>query len=61
MPLTPDEAVKLAFEAEEVFQIIRKALKKDEDGKVRVSRAETKKIVLGLTRLAADFAREYLD
>lgn len=61
MPLTPDEAVKLAFEAEEVFQTIRIALKKDEDGKVRVYSAETKKIVLGLTKLAADFAREYLD
>ena len=61
MPLTPDEAIKLAFEAEEVFQTIRNALKKEEDGKVRVSRTETKKIVLGLTKLAADFAREYLD
>jgi hypothetical protein len=61
MPLSPDEALKLALEAEEVFQTIRGALKKDEDGKVRVSRAETKKIILGLTKLAADFAREYLD
>ena len=60
MPLTPDEVLKLALEAEEVFQTIREALKKDEDGKVRVSRAETKKIVVGLTKLSAEFAREYL-
>lgn len=61
MALTTEEAVKLALESKELFQVIEKALKKDQDGKVRLSPAETKQIVLGLTKLAADFTREYMD
>jgi hypothetical protein len=61
MGLTPDEVVRLGLEAEELFKAISAALKKDADGKVRITRAETKRIVLGLTTLAAAFTREYLD
>jgi len=61
MALTPDEAVKLSFDAKNLFDVIEKALRKDNDGKVRVTPAETRRIVVGLTKLAADFARAYLD
>lgn len=61
MPLTTEEAIELALESKELFQVIEKALRKDKDGKVRLSPAETRQIILGLTKLAADFAREYLD
>lgn len=61
MALTPDEAAKLAVDAKDLFDVIEKALRKDKDGKVRVTPAETRRIVVGLTKLAADFAREYLD
>lgn len=61
MALTTEEAIKLGLEAEALFQTIKAALKKDQDGKVRVSPSETKAIVLGLTKLAANFTREYMD
>ncbi|NBR66137.1 MAG: hypothetical protein EBT79_02455 [Actinobacteria bacterium] len=61
MALTTDEALKLALEAEELFKVIKTALKKDKDGKVHLTPAETKQIILGLTKLAASITREYLD
>jgi hypothetical protein len=61
MALTPDEAVKLAVDAKDLFDVIEKALRKDKDGNVRITPAETRRIVVGLTKLAADFAREYMD
>jgi hypothetical protein len=61
MALTAEEALKLALEAEDLFQVIRTALRKDHDGKVNLTPAETRRIIVGLTRLASDVAREYMD
>lgn len=61
MALTTDEAVSLALKAEDLFQTIKTALRKDTDGKVRLDPVEAKKIIFGLTLLSAAFAKEYAD
>jgi len=61
MALSTDEALKLALEAEELFKVIKVALKKDKDGKVRIDPVEARKIIVGLALLSGEFAREYAD
>jgi len=59
--LTPDELVLLAPDAVELVKEITAALRKDEDGKVRVTRAEAKAIRTLVFKLAVNVAQQAID
>lgn len=59
--LTPDELVVLAPDAVALVKEIAAALKKDEDGKVRVTKEEAKKIRTLVFKLAVHVAQEAID
>jgi len=59
--LTPDELLKLAPEIATAIRDVAKALKKDEDGEVRVTRAEARALRESIFRLAVLIAKESLD
>ncbi len=61
MALTPDELIALAPEIEELVKYLNGALKKDADGKVRVTKEERKQIGKLILGLSAKFAKEALD
>lgn len=61
MPISPGEAVVLAEEVAELVAFLNKALRKDDDGKVRLNPAETKEMLRRLVQLAAHVARDLLD
>ncbi len=61
MALTPDELVELAPDAVALVQSITAALRKDEDGKVRVSREEARAIRVLVFKLAVHVAQEAID
>lgn len=61
MPITPDELVTLAPEAAAFVAILDKSLRKDEDGKVRVTKAEAKVIAEAAQALASHIVRDVLD
>lgn len=59
--LTPDELVVLAPDAVALVKQITEALRKDEDGKVRVTKAEAREIRTLVFRLAVQVAQEAID
>jgi len=59
--LTSDEIVSLAPEFIAVMKEVIDALKKDEDGQVRVTKAEGRAIRNSIFKLAALVAKESLD
>jgi hypothetical protein len=59
--LTPDELVVLAPDAVALVKEISAALKKDEDGKVRVTKEEGKKIRTLVFKLAVQVAQQAID
>lgn len=61
MPVSPDEAVVLAEEVAELVAFLNKALRKDDDGKVRLNPAETKGLLRRLGQLTAHVTRDLLD
>jgi len=61
MSLTPDELVELAPDAVALVQSITAALRKDADGKVRVSREEARAIRALVFKLAVHVAQEAID
>jgi ribosomal protein S15P/S13E len=61
MPFTPDELAALAVEAAELAQFLNDAFRKDEEGKVRLSKAESKMLFRRLSRLALHLGRDFTD
>ena len=61
MSLTPDELVELAPDAVALVQSITAALRKDPDGKVRVSKEEARQIRTLVFKLAVHVAQEAID
>jgi molecular chaperone DnaK (HSP70) len=61
MSLKPEELIVLAPEAAKLVEVLNKALKKDADGKVRVTEEEAKEIKKLVTGLALHLAKEAID
>ena len=61
MSLSPDELIELAPDAVALVQSITAALRKDEDGKVRVTREEARQIRTLVFKLAVHVAQEAID
>jgi len=61
MPLTPDETVALADEVYDLGHEIAQALKRDDDGRVRLTRAERRRIAVAAARLVVVLLRDLLD
>ena len=61
MSLTAQEIIELAPEAVELVKLISAALKKEEDGKVRVTREEARAIRTQVFKLAVHVAQQALD
>ena len=61
MPITPDEIIVLVPEVEELVAAISAALRRDLDGKVRVTKAEAKKICKLAATVALHLAKDALD
>jgi len=61
MPLTAQEIIELSPEAVELVKVISAALKKDEDGKVRVTREEARDIRVHVFKLAVHVAQQAID
>lgn len=61
MALTPDELVELAPDAVALVQSITAALRKDVDGKVRVTKEEARQIRTLVFKLAVHVAQEAID
>lgn len=61
MAFTPEELVELAPDAVALVQSITAALRKDADGKVRVSREEARAIRALVFKLAVHVAQEAID
>lgn len=59
--LSPDELVVLAPDAVALIKEITAALKKDADGKVRVTREEGKRIRVLIFKLAVNVAQQAID
>lgn len=59
--ISPEELVILAPEAAAFTATLNAALRKDEDGKVRVSKAEAKAIAEQALALAGHILRDVLD
>lgn len=56
MPLDPQEAISLADEVCDLGQEIAAALKRDQDGKVRLTRREARRILRAAARLVLELA-----
>lgn len=61
MALTPDELIALAPEVERLLKTLNEALKKDADGKVRVTKEERKQIEKLIAGLSLKLAKEAID
>ena len=61
MSLSPDELIELAPDAVALVQSITAALRKDEDGKVHVTREEARQIRTLVFKLAVHLAQEAID
>jgi hypothetical protein len=61
MSLTAQEIIELAPEAVELVKLISAALKKEEDGKVRVTREEARAIRTQVFKLAVHVAQQAID
>jgi hypothetical protein len=61
MPIDAAEAIALAVEAEQLVQFLAKALKPDADGRKRLSKAETRELLIRLGSLSMHVARDMAD
>jgi len=61
MALTPDELIVLAPELEKLAKLIGESLKKDENGKVNITKEEGKKIAKAVAALSVKLAKEAID
>jgi hypothetical protein len=61
MALTPDELIVLAPELEKLAKLIGESLKKDENGKVNITKEEGKKIAKAVATLSVKLAKEAID
>lgn len=61
MSLNADELITLLPEAQELVKVLSEALKKDPDGKVRVTKEEGKQIKAIISRLALQLAKDIID
>lgn len=61
MALTPDELIDIAPEAIALVQAISAALKKDADGKVRVTKEEAREIRTKVLKLAVEVTQHAID
>lgn len=61
MGLSPEELLAIAPEFQKLMQVLNESLKKDPDGKVRVTKEEAKEIKKLVTRLALHLAKEAID
>jgi vacuolar-type H+-ATPase subunit H len=61
MALSPEELIDIAPEAIDLVKTISKALKKDADGKVRVTREEAREIRTKVFKLAVEVAQHAID
>ena len=61
MALTPDELIVLAPDLQRLAKLIGESLKKDEDGKVRISKEEGKELKKLIVGLSLKIAKEALD
>jgi hypothetical protein len=61
MALSPDELIDIAPEAIDLVKAISEALKKDADGKVRVTREEARVIRAKVFKLAVEVAQHAID
>lgn len=52
MPITPKEAIDLGIEGEQIVEVLVKALRRDVDGKVRITKEERKEISQRLIKFA---------
>lgn len=61
MGMTPDELIDIAPDAVALVQSISSALKKDADGKVRVTKEEAREIRTKILKLAVEITQHALD
>lgn len=61
MALSPDELIDIAPEAIALVQAISAALKKDADGKVRVTKDEAREIRTKVLKLAVEVTQHVID
>lgn len=61
MALTPDELIDIAPEAIALVQAISAALKKDADGKVRVTKDEAREIRTKVLKLTVEVTQHAID
>lgn len=61
MPLTPAEVSEIVHSLAETSSWLHGALRKDDDGKVRIDKQEASELLKRLTLLAARVARDTLD
>jgi hypothetical protein len=61
MPLNPEELITLLPEAHELVKVLTAALKKDPDGKIRITKEEGKQVKLIVSKLALQLAKDIVD
>jgi hypothetical protein len=61
MPLDTAETIALADEVYDLGQEIAQALRRDDDGRVRLTRRERRKIAFAALRLAVVLLRDLMD
>jgi hypothetical protein len=61
MALKPEELLAIAPDAAKLVELLNKALKKDEDGKVRITPEEGKAIKALITKMALQLAKDAID
>lgn len=60
MPISPKEAIQLAIEAEQLAELLIKCFKRDEAGKVRITKEEAKALSSRLLKFAGHIAKDAL-
>jgi hypothetical protein len=61
MPVTSDEIIILVPKVEQLVKLLTDSLRRDIDGKVRITKGEAKKICKLAAEIALHFAKDALD
>jgi hypothetical protein len=61
MSITPGELIILAPKVEQLVKLLTDSLRRDGDGKVRITKVEAKKICKLAAEIALHFAKDALD
>ena len=61
MSLNAEELITLLPEAQELVKVLTEALKKDPDGKARITKEEGKQIKAIVSKLALQLAKDIVD